>query len=270
MPNSLFPIDPTLLADATPDQSPVYKSVDDIDLQIHLFLPAAQPKPHAAIVFFFGGGWRNGTPSQFYPHCHHLAQRGMLAAAAEYRVEKKHATPPSACVEDGKSALRYLRHNAADLHLDPTRLAAGGGSAGGHVAAAAANCPGFDCPNDDLSISARPDALVLFNPVFDNGPDGWGHTQVKDYWQDISPRHNIGPHSPPTAVFLGTEDPLIPVTTAEGYRTQMQKDGGRCDLHLYKGQPHGFFNFRQGDNPYFTQTLETADRFLVSLGYLAV
>ena len=267
-----MPLDPEPLVDATPDHSRLYRAVGAVDLHMHLFVPESPSTLTPGIVFFFGGGWVGGTPAQFYPHCRHLARRGMLAAAAEYRVESRHGTPPSACVEDGKAALRYLRRHAAEWNLDPQRLAAGGGSAGGHVAAAAAHCPGFD-GDDDTAVKARPDALALFNPVFDNGPDGWGHDRVKEYWRQISPLHNIGANPPPTAVFLGTEDPLIPVATAESYRDRMQQAGGRCDLHLYEGRAHGFFNCRRREsgeiNPDFVQTLQTTDAFLVSLGYLS-
>ena len=44
--------------------------------------------------------------------------------------------------------------------------------------------------------------------------------------------------------------------------------GGRCALHLYKGQPHGFFNYRDGRNTYYYQTVIEADKFLASLGFL--
>ncbi len=90
-----------------------------------------------------------------------------------------------------------LRTHASRLGIEPDRIAAGGGSAGGHVAAATATIPKLDDPADDISISSRPNALVLFNPVFDNGPDGgWAHALVKDYGQDISPAHNIDAKCP--------------------------------------------------------------------------
>jgi dienelactone hydrolase len=64
--------------------------------------------------------------------------------------------------------------------------------------------------------------------------------------------------------FLGTKDKLIPVSTAEYYKTVMEKVGSRCDLHLFDGQEHAFFN-----RPlYFTKTLVIVDEFLASLGYL--
>ena len=168
-----------------PTRTVLYKTVGDVKLSLHVFEPEGH-KPsdkRPAIVFFFGGGWVGGSPGQFYPHCHYLASRGMWAAAAEYRVKNQHGTTPVECVKDGKSAVRYIRVHANELGVDPEKLAAGGGSAGGHVAAATATVTAFDEEGKDASVSAVPQALVLFNPVYDNGPDGYGHDRVKDYWK---------------------------------------------------------------------------------------
>jgi acetyl esterase len=252
----------------TPDKTVVYKKVGPSELKIHIFTPAnhtlADKRP--TIVFFFGGGWNGGSPSQFYPHCDYLASRGMVAMSAEYRVKTRHGTSPRECVKDGKSAIRWIRVHADELGIDPDKLVAGGGSAGGHVAAATATVRGFNEEGKDQNISCKPNALVLFNPVFDNGPGGYGYDRVKEYWKDISPIHNISESTPPTIVFLGTKDKLIPTTTAERYAKLMADKGCRCDLRFYKDQGHGFFNYK--NKKYFIQTVIEADRFLASLGYL--
>lgn len=251
-----------------PDKKVVFKTVGDTRLSLHVFNPeghqASDQRP--AVVFFFGGGWNGGSPSQFYPHCEYLASRGMVAMSAEYRVKSRNKTTPKECVKDGKSAVRWIRAHAGELGIDPAKLAAGGGSAGGHVAAATATTKGLEEAGEDTSVSCRPNALVLFNPVFDNGPDGWAHDRVKDYWKQISPAHNIGKDTPPTIVFLGTKDKLIPVSTAENYKKKMEANKVRCDLHLYEGQKHGFFNLKNKE--YYLKTVIEMDRFLESLGYL--
>ena len=251
--------------DVKPDRVELYKKIGDVELKMHIFTPkgheAGAKKP--AIVFFFGGGWTGGTPEQFYPQSRHLADQGMVAMCAEYRVNKTHKTTPKECVMDGKSAVRWARANAEKLGIDPDRLAAGGGSAGGHVAAATALAKGFEEVGEDLKVSSVPNALVLFNPVYDNGPKGWGHGRVKEYWKDFSPMHNIKKGAPPTIVFLGEKDKLIPVATAKEYEKRMKEVGARCDTHLYPGQPHGFFNKAKYD-----ETVAEMDKFLESLGYL--
>lgn len=252
----------------SPDNTIVYKMVEGADLKLYIFNPSGHTlsDQSPAIIFFFGGGWKSGSPSQFYPQCAHLASRGMVAISAEYRVESTHRTSPLECVKDGKSAVRWVRQHAAELGIDPGKIAAGGGSAGGHVAAATGTLEDFDEHDEDLGVSARPDALVLFNPVFDNSRHGYGYHKVKEYWQAFSPMHNISEKTPPTIVFLGTSDRLIPVDTAKAYKRIMEEKGCRCDLHLYEGQPHGFFNFKNEEH--FNRTVEQMDRFLVSLGFL--
>ena len=251
-------------------QQELYKTVDGHELYLHCFFPAGHdPKTDRkpAMVFFFGGGWVGGSPRQFYPQCEYLADRGMVAMAAEYRVKSRHNTTPFECVMDGKSALRWIRQNSAKLGIDPQRIGAGGGSAGGHVAAAVATVPGLNEQGEDLSTSCLPDALVLFNPVYDNGPDGFGYTKVKERYKEISPMHNLRKGMPPTIVFLGDQDKLIPVSTGEKFRDEMRKLGNRSELVVYPKQPHGFFNQgKPGDC--FSKTMEETDRFLVSLGWL--
>ena len=257
------------ITDTTPDTSVVYKTVDRTELKLHIFNPKdlKEGDKRPAIVFFFGGGWVNGTPSQFYPHCEHLASRGIVAMSAEYRIKSKHGTTPAECVKDGKSAIRWMRKNAAELGIDPDRIIAGGGSAGGHVAAAVATTEGFEEDGEDLSVSCRPQALVLFNPVYDNGPEGFGYSTVKDYWKQISPMHNISSNTPPTIVMFGTQDKHVSAGVAQEYKRLMEEKGRRCDLHLYEGQAHGFFNLGKS-REYYDKTVADMDSFLESLGYL--
>ncbi|MEM7696962.1 MAG: alpha/beta hydrolase fold domain-containing protein, partial [Verrucomicrobiota bacterium] len=187
----------------------------------------------------------------------------------EYRVASRHQTTPRECVADGKSAIRWVRQNAARLGVDPEKIIAGGGSAGGHVAATTGICEGFDEETEDLSISSRPAALVLFNPVYDNGPDGYGHSRAKTWFPAISPAHNLSDDDPPTVVFLGMEDDLIPVETAIKFQSEMMTHSLRSDLHLYESQPHGFFNRgKTSGHLGFIDTLTKTDRFLAEIGYL--
>lgn len=259
----------TVVASPQPDEIVKYKAVDDVQLKLHVFNPRGHQSSdkRPAIVFFFGGGWNGGSIKQFYPQSEYLASRGMVAICANYRVKSRHKTTPQECVKDGKSAIRWVRSHAKELGIDPDKLAAGGGSAGGHVAAATALTDGFNEDGEDTSVSCRPNALVLFNPVFDNGPTGYEYDRVQEYWQEISPLHNIDKAAPPTIVFLGTRDKLIPVSTAQQYKQRMEEAGARCDLKLYEGAPHGFFNQSKRNNKY-EETLAETDQFLSLLGYL--
>jgi acetyl esterase/lipase len=261
---------------ATPSTAPaaaegkrfVYKKTLKGDLEIEVFFPpgwtAADQRP--AIVFFFGGGWTHGNRSQFATQSRYLASRGMVAATADYRIKSKHQATPEQSVEDAKSAVRWMRSKAGELGIDPHRLAAGGGSAGGHLAASTALCPGLDAKGEDVSISSRPDALVLFNPVVDM-------TQVTSYLagtpeerqemaKKISPIAYLTKDAPPAVMFFGTSDRLS--TQGKAYLEKATTAGAKAELYLADNQPHGFFNRA----PWQESTLRQADQFLTSIGYL--
>lgn len=80
--------------------------------------------------------------------------------------------------------------------------------------------------------------------------------------------HNIRSGAPPTIVFLGTNDTLIPVSTSEDYEHRMEAVGSRCDTHLYEGKPHGFFNKGRSEDKYYNATVLAMDEFLMSLDWL--
>lgn len=257
-----------------------YKSVGGTDLKLWIYEPQAGPGSGSrpAVVFFFGGGWRQGNPRQFEPQSRHLAERGIVAVIADYRVLGRHGVPATACVADAKSALRYLRANAARLGIDPERIAAAGGSAGGHLAAATALLPGHDDVADDLSVSARPDALVLFNPAvvlapvegFERTPEQWAMLEARlgAALGTISPYHNLRPGAPPTIVFHGREDQLVPYDTVDRFCARMNELEGRCELVGYDGAGHGFFNYGRGGGEAYGDTVSRMDAFLESLGWL--
>lgn len=243
----------------------VYKTIGDVELKLHVFEPAETGTNRPAIVFFFGGGWKSGTPKQFYPHCDYFTDRGMVAVSAEYRVKSRHGTTPFECVEDGKSAVRWIRANAAELGVDPDRIAAGGGSAGGHVAACTALIEGLEA--EDAAVPSTPNALVLFNPVADTtrikqSADRFGGRET-----EISPAHHVRSGLPPTIIFHGTADETVPFESVERFRDRMLEAGNRCELVAFEGKGHGFFN-KNRDETSFDETIRAADAFLVSLGWL--
>ena len=246
----------------------LYKQIDTTQLFMNIYYPEIinSVKKYPAIVFYFGGGWNQGSVNQFEPHARYFSQRGMISVLVDYRVNKRHQTTPFESLKDAKSAIRFIRENADKFQIDTLKIVAAGGSAGGHLAAATALIDDFNDYTDNLSISCIPNALVLFNPVIDNGPGGYGYDRISHAYKSFSPLHNIKNGTPPTILFLGTDDHLIPVETAKYYQKVMEKVKSRCELHLYEGQGHGFFNYKNSE--YYIKTVSEADEFLQSLGYL--
>jgi acetyl esterase len=243
----------------------VFKKIDTLNLHLNIYRPDGfnPASKHPAIIFFFGGGWVGGSTKQFHKQSLYFASRGMVAVTAEYRVSSRNKTTPFEAVADAKSAIRFLRDNATRLGIDPKRIAAAGGSAGGHLAAAA-DLTKLDEPSENLKVSSRPNALILFNPVFNNGPGEYGYDRIGERYPEISPYHNIREGAAPTVVFLGTKDKLVSVHTAKSYQSKMIENRNRCELFLYEGQVHGFFNTGE----YYLKTVREADIFLESLGYI--
>jgi len=252
-------------------ESKVYKKVDDRELKLSILKPAdwKDSDHRPAVVFFHGGGWTGGGPTQFNEHSQYLVTRGMVCVQVQYRLlAAKSNEPPIKCIQDAKSAMRWVSAHAKELGIDPDRIASGGGSAGGHLAAFVGIVDGTDDPQDDLKVSAKSNAMLLYNPVFDNGPGGWGAGRVGDRYKEFSPAHNVTKTSPPAIVFLGSKDNLIPVKTVETFKVNMEKAGVRCETHIYEGQGHGFFNYGKEGNKYYYETLLETDKFLTSLGWL--
>jgi acetyl esterase len=246
----------------------VYKEINGkkLLLEIHSPQQLKDGVKYPAIVFFFGGGWNSGDRQHFIHHAKYFSQRGIVCFLADYRTKNNSQTTPFESVRDAKSAMRFVRKNAANFNVDPTKIITAGGSAGGHLAAATAFITDYNETTDDLNVSPIPNALVLYNPVIDNGPGGYGYERVGDAYKQFSPLHNIQKNAPPTIFFLGTQDALIPTETAEYYAKIMEKVGNRCDLKLYGGQIHGFFNYQNIE--YYKMTVSATDKFLQSLGYL--
>lgn len=246
--------------------SVVYKTVGEKSLFIDVHVPpvrsSAEKRP--AIVFFHGGGWVGGSPKQFAKQAKHFQSRGIVCFLVQYRLlDKDDSNPPTICIEDARDAFRFVQSHADNYSIDPERIAGAGGSAGGHLAAA---CGMIDV--EGKPFEARPKALMLFNPVYDNGPGQWGAGRVGDRYPEFSPAQNISADDPPTIVFFGTKDKLVTVETAQAFQKKMQDVGVRSDLVLYEGAGHGFFNTNKPPENYQEQTLKAADDFLVSLEWL--
>ncbi|QDT35874.1 alpha/beta hydrolase [Stratiformator vulcanicus] len=273
---------------ATADDAPqreeiVYKHASDSDLKLHVYRPAVEESDEAqarpAIVFFFGGGWAGGDPKQFFPHCEHFAKRGIVAISAEYRVHSRHRVKPAKCLEDARDAIRYVRDHADEWGVDPNRIVSSGGSAGGHLAA----CLGVieeQVRAADVT-SSESNAMILFNPALiianvegEELDSLERHSKLSDRFggpdqmRALCPYRHVGEDEPPTLIVNGIDDPLTKFEGARAFAQKMHDNGNRCVVVGYPKQVHGFFNANRGGNTMYNATLDEADRFLVSLGYL--
>ena len=249
----------------------VYKTISGVELRLHVFSPGhSNSTSSPAVVFFFGGAWTSGTVTQFVPQARHLADRGMVAVVADYRVLGRHQTSPFEAVADAKSAIRWLRTHARELGVDPARIVASGGSSGGHIALSAATLDAFDEPGEAMKVSSKPNALVLFNPAVDTSRETPAVLvqRFAGRGRELSPLHHLRRGLPPMLVLHGKADTTVLYSDVERFCADSRALGNRCELIGYEGAPHGFFNPGRGGT-WHSDTLQEMDAFLTRLGYLA-
>jgi len=257
-------------APTTPFGEPhIYKTVDGHALTLYVNAPAKHASPMAAVVFFHGGAWTRGTPDAFNSQSAALAQHGAVGIQVQYRLLSKsddgNTVSPQICVEDAKSAIRWVRAHATELNIDPDKIVASGGSAGGYMAAYTGLIPGWEAADDPAGVSSVPDAMVLYNPVIDNSTQGYGRQRFGDDYKAHSPIYFASKAAPPMLILSGSEDIHIHPDALRLFQQQLQSAGARCDLVIYPGQEHGFFK----NEPYQEQTTQEMLKFLTSLGYLS-
>lgn len=246
----------------------VYKEIDGVSLEMTMYKPQVSSNVKLpAIVFFFGGGWVGGSPSQFELQAEYLATRGIVAFCPDYRTKSRHSTTPFESVMDAKSAVRYLKLHGNELGIDTGKIVASGGSAGGHLAACTAVIKNVNEATDDMSISSVPKALVLFNPVLDTGKKGYGREKLNGREFELSPVHHITASVPTTLIMHGMADKTVPYENSIRFNYLMKQQGNKSVLEGYKKQDHGFFNYSRSPK-YFKKTLSKTEIFLEGNGFL--
>jgi len=237
----------------------VYKTIGTITLDAHIF-PASGAKPserRSAFLFFHGGGWRIGMPEWGYEECKYYANQGLVGISFEYRIQQRHGTTIIESVEDAKSAVRWVRSHADELGIDPDRIVATGFSSGSYLAAVVGIAPGCDDPEDDKTVSAVPNALVLNSAPLDVL---WDDIAGRDP-ANFSPACHVRPGLPPSIVFHGRDDQFCPFTKTDEFCNKMKAAGNRCELCAFKGG-----HFRNGAD--WAEINQKTDEFLKSSGFL--
>jgi acetyl esterase/lipase len=257
----------------------VYKTIDTFELKIDIFYTklSFEKENNTAIVFFHGGGWAFGTPGEFFTTCERYAEMGIVTFSVDYRLSIENGVTPHKTISpiesvmDAKSAMRWVRENAAKFHIDRNKIVAAGQSAGGHLALSAAMINEYNEKSDDLSISCYPNAILLFSACV-NTVEGWCDRLLADrrtkIWS-ISPAHNIRAGLPPMIEFHGTDDEQVPKWTVQFFESEMKKEGNYFELHIYDGKKHYLGDGNPKYSRYFDdEILKIADDFLRKFKFL--
>lgn len=258
----------TLASALEPTRTIVYKKVADRELVLHIFEPTGfkNTDKRPCFLVIHGGGWTGMEPRRMFPFADHFAKLGMVGISVQYRLANaKTGVTVFDCVKDARSSMRYVRTHAAELGIDPQKIVASGGSAGGHLAASLALFDGVNEDTDDLKVSTVPAAMVLLFPVIDTSAEGYGNAKIGERWQEISPLHQVRAGVPPTLIFHGTGDITTPFKGAKAFQEAMVKAGNRCELDVNEGGVHGYLMRTQA---LYDDTMKKTEAFLSTLSLL--
>lgn len=248
---------------AKPTRQVVYKTVGDRKLHLHIFEPQGHQSTdrRPVLLAIHGGGWTGGNAQGFFPFAAHFAEQGMVGVSLEYRLRSdKDGTSVFDCVQDARSAVRWIRKNADTLGIDPAKIVAMGGSAGGHLAVSTALFDDVNEKSDPADVSARPDTMILLYPVIDTSAEGYGQKKIGDRWRELSPVHNVKSGLPPALIFHGTGDDVTPYVGAKRFHDLSTEAGNTSTLITHPAGRHGYLIF---DPDEYAQALSQMNDFLV-------
>ena len=230
-------------------QDIVYKQVDSISLKLDIYKPKNLKAATPALIFIHGGGWSKGNKSDYLPYLIDYANKGYVTVTISYRLSGV-ATFPAA-VQDVKCAVQWIKSNAGEYFINPDKIAVIGGSAGGHLAMMLAysddNEFTGECPD---SISCKVQAIVnIYGPtdLTTEYARNRGeclqflkktYQEAPDIYRTASPRTYISANDPPTLIFHGTIDSLVPVSQSDSLHKWLDHEGVPNEYHKLNGWPH--------------------------------
>jgi acetyl esterase len=227
------------------------------DIPVRVYVPTADPGPRPVLVYFHGGGWVIGDLETHDGTVRALAAAsGVTVVSVDYRLAPEHPFP--AAVDDCLAAVRWVADpgNATALDIDPRRMAVGGDSAGGNLAAVVAQQL-RDGPAVQFQLLVYPVTDVrLSHPSIDQNADGYLLTKADMVWFR---EHYVGDHGwtdPLVSPLLATDEavrgvaPALVITAeydplrdeGEAYAERLRTAGVAAAATRYEGMIHGFFS----------------------------
>ncbi len=228
-----------------------YKTIDSISLKLDIYRKKEMGRPAPLLIFIHGGGWRKGQREDYLLYLIDFAKRGYVTASISYRLLPGAKFP--AAVEDVKCAVRWLRLHAGEFDIDPGKIALIGGSAGGHLATFvgySADESRFDGQCTADSVSSRVQAVInLYGPTDLTTEYAQTHPTITAFLEtpyvdnpqlyiEASPVHYLSADDPPTLIFHGTIDELVPVSQSDSLYQRLQNMGIPVEYHRMQGWPH--------------------------------
>jgi acetyl esterase/lipase len=227
-----------------------------IELKLDLAMPKDGDGPFPAVVCIHGGGWVGGDRGQMTQTIEALARQGYVAVSPDYRLAPKDRFP--APIEDCKTAVRWLRANAAKYKVNPDRIGAVGFSAGGHLACllgVTGKGDGLEGTGGHADQSSRVQAVVSFFGPTDLRRKTWNKVveeknlvpflggtlaEKPEEYQKASPLSYAGKDAPPFLFFHGTEDTVVPPEQSQALADKLRDAGVSARVIAVEGEGHGW------------------------------
>lgn len=233
---------------------------DGTRLGLRFYTPHDLAGASPALVFFHGGGWIYGDLTSHDALCRFLAESAQVrVVAVDYRLAPEAQFP--AAVDDAWAAWEWVRDSASGLGIDPTRIAVGGDSAGGNLAAVVAQRAAREA--EDGGVAQQPAFQLLIYPATDfaersQSRDTFGEgfyltTGFMDKAEEnylagdedrtdprLSPLHGDVTGVAPAYVVTAGFDPLL--DEGQAYADMMRAAGVTVEYQCEEGLIHGFAN----------------------------
>jgi len=236
----LIDTEPEVPANIDVQEGIEYKLVDSISLQLDIYKQKSLTEAAPVLIFIHGGSWAKGKRSDYLPYLLDYAQKGYVCVTVSYRLAGLAHYP--AAVQDVQDAVHWIREHAAVHMINPEKIALIGGSAGGHLAMMV----GYADEAKDRKVQA---VVNLYGPAdltteYARNRDeclnflGESYQDRPDLYRHASPRTHITGDDPPTLIFHGTIDSLVPVSQSDSLHSWLDRAGVPNEYHSLKGWPH--------------------------------
>ncbi len=189
-----------------------YQTVDEVDLQLHVFSAKDKAKRAPVFVWFHGGSWSTGHWSYCPVVCRALQNLGFVVVQVEYRTSQRFDGTPLNALADAERAIDWIIAHSEELHIQSDQLMVGGFSSGGALASQMA-----------VLNHTKVKAAAYISGGFDPSKDTWYNSVVGPLrnTKQLSPLLMINQSSPPQILFHSKDDEMCPYQDAQNFASKL-------------------------------------------------
>lgn len=236
-----------------------YKNVNGKSLQMDFYRPKDAVEPLPLLLFIHGGSYKSGKRSDYLVYLVSFAEKGYMTATVSYRLLRDGIYP--AAIEDVTDALAWLFENGENYGYNPDRVAIIGGSAGAHLAMLAGYGWGKSIRIKDNNYFSENEHRIktvvdIYGPVdittfYARNQQlvasciGYSFEDKPELYYEASPINYVKSSSPPTLIFHGTSDNVIPISQSDTLKARLDALGVPCEYYRLPLWPHAMDIFER-------------------------